>query len=169
MMGTRSGDIDPALIQFIAEEEKMSAADVTNVLLNKKSGMLGVTGISNDMRDIHDAIAKGNQDAKAGLDIYCYRLKKYIGAYIAAMNGVDVIVFTGGIGELDDIVREHTMSDLDWLGIKIDKKVNEGRKFEVTMLSTKDSKVKVMVIPTNEEFMIARETAKLVKEMKHGK
>jgi len=85
------------------------------------------------------------------------------------MNGVDVIVFTGGIGELDDIVREHTMSDLDWLGIKIDKKVNEGRKFEVTMLSTKDSKVKVMVIPTNEEFMIARETAKLVKEMKHGK
>lgn len=169
MMGTRSGDIDPALIHFIAEEEKMSVSEVTNVLLNKKSGMLGVTGISNDMRDVHEAIAKGNQDAKAGLDIYCYRLKKYIGAYIAAMNGVDVIVFTGGIGELDDIVREHTMSDLDWLGIKIDKKVNEGRKFEVTMLSTPDSKVKVMVIPTNEEFMIARETAKLVNEMKHSK
>ncbi|OGM03553.1 MAG: acetate kinase, partial [Candidatus Wallbacteria bacterium GWC2_49_35] len=168
MMGTRSGDIDPALIQFIAEEEKMSAADVTNILLNKKSGMLGVTGISNDMRDVHEAIAKGNLDAKAGLDIFCYRLKKYIGSYIAAMNGVDVIVFTGGIGELDDIVREHTMSELDWLGIKIDNKVNEGRKFEVTMLSTPDSKVKVMVIPTNEEFMIARETAKLVNDMKHS-
>ncbi len=146
----------------------MSDADVTNILLNKKSGMLGVTGVSNDMRDVHDAIAAGNQDAKAGLDIFCYRLKKYIGSYIAAMNGVDVIVFTGGIGELDDIVREHTMKDLEWLGIKIDNKVNEGRKFEVTTLSTSDSKVKVMVIPTNEEFMIARETSRLVKSMNAG-
>lgn len=165
MMGTRSGDIDPALIQFIADKEKISAADVINNILNKKSGMLGVTKVSNDMREVHDEVAKGNENAKLGVEIYCYRLKKYIGAYIAAMNGVDAVIFTGGIGELDDIIREGTMSDMEFFGIKIDTKVNEGRKFEYTLLSTEDSKVRVMVIPTNEEYMIARETEKLVNKL----
>jgi len=166
MMGTRSGDIDPALIQLIADKENISAADVISGILNKKSGMLGVSKISNDMREIHAAVEKGDENAKAGVQLYCYRLKKYIGAYAAAMNGVDAIIFTGGIGELDDVIREGTMTNMEYLGVKLDVKVNEGRKFAYTMISTDDSKVKVMVIPTNEEYMIARETEKLVKAMK---
>jgi len=166
MMGTRCGDLDPAIIQFIADKEKISTSDVINKILNKESGMKGVTKISNDMRDVHDAVAKGDENAKLGVELFCYRLKKYIGSYIAAMNGVDVIIFTGGIGEFDDIIREGTMKDMEALGIKIDTKVNEGRKFEITKLSTPDSKVTVLVVPTNEEYMIARETAKLVNAMK---
>jgi len=163
MMGTRCGDLDPAIVQFIADKEKMTPADVTNNILNKKSGMLGVTQVSNDMREVHEASEKGNESAKTGVDMFCYRIKKYIGAYAAAMNGVDAIIFTGGIGEKDDIVRERVLTDMQYLGVHLDVKVNEGKKDAAVVITMPDSKVTAMVIPTNEEYMIARETERLVK------
>ncbi|MGC8763750.1 MAG: acetate/propionate family kinase [Acidobacteriota bacterium] len=160
MMGQRSGDIDPALIPYMAEVEKTDAEGVV-AILNKKSGLLGVSGVSHDMRDIHKAMAEGNERAEIAFKMFCYRIRKYIGTYAASMNGVDVIVFTAGIGENDPLVRETACSNLDYLGVEIDKKRNESPDREKIISSAK-SKVTVMVVPTNEELMIARETVRIV-------
>lgn len=161
IMGTRSGDIDPAIMEFIAEKENMNIKEVMNVL-NKKSGVFGVTGTTSDFRDIMDAKEKGDKRAELALDVFSYRVVKYIGAYTAAMNGVDVIAFTAGLGENNAYVREKICGSLEYLGIKIDKAQNE-KKEDEKIISTADSKVKVMVIATNEELKIARETLELVK------
>ena len=161
VMGTRSGNIDPAIMEHIAKKENLDIAGVMNVL-NKKSGIQGLSGVSSDMRDIDDAIAAGNQDAKNALDVLCYSIAKFVGGYVAAMNGVDAIVFTAGIGENDHVVRREVCSYLGYLGITIDQEVNNCRGKEV-VISTPDSKVKVAIIPTNEELAICRETVALVK------
>ena len=162
MMGTRGGDMDPALPLFLMENLNMSLKDV-NALLNKKSGILGISGKCNDMRELHDLIAAGDQDSKLALDMYCYRLKKYIGSYIAAMGGLDALVFTGGIGENDEFVREYCTDGLEWLGIKLDKKLNlDLNRIEAT-ISASDSKVPIFIIPTNEELVIALDTEKIIK------
>lgn len=161
IMGTRSGDIDPAIMEFIAEKENMNIKEVMDVL-NKKSGVFGVTGTTSDFRDIMDAKEKGDKRAELALDVFSYRVVKYIGAYTAAMNGVDVIAFTAGLGENNAYVRERICESLEYLGIKIDKAQND-KKEDEKIISTDDSKVKVMVIATNEELKIARETLELVK------
>ena len=161
MMGTRSGDIDPAIIEFLAHKEGMSIEDIMSVL-NKKSGMLGLSGgLSSDSRDQQAACREGKPEGIRTVNTYCYRVAKYIGAYAAAMNGVDAICFTAGIGENSPETREEVCEYLGYLGIAIDKEQNKKRGEDV-VISTADSKVKVMVIPTNEELAIARETAALV-------
>ena len=160
VMGTRSGDLDPAIIEFIGQKEGLDASGVLNVL-NKKSGVLGLSGVSSDFRDLWGAADAGNQAAKTALEVYCYRVAKYIGSYAAAMNGVDAIAFTAGVGENDIPVREMVCSYLGYLGITLDKEENNQRGRE-SMISTPDSKVKVFVVPTNEELAIARETVRLV-------
>lgn len=161
IMGTRSGDIDPAIMEFIAEKENMDINGVMDVL-NKKSGVFGVTGTTSDFRDIMDAKEKGDRRAELALDVFSYRVVKYIGAYAAAMNGVDAIVFTAGLGENNSYVRKKICESLEYLGIKIDEAQNEKKEDEM-VISAADSKVKVMVIATNEELKIARETLKLIK------
>ncbi|MDE6254077.1 MAG: acetate kinase [Lachnospiraceae bacterium] len=161
IMGTRSGDIDPAIMEFIAEKENMNINEVMDVL-NKKSGVFGVTGTTSDFRDIMDAKERGDKRAELALDVFSYRVVKYIGAYTAAMNGVDTIVFTAGLGENNGYVREKICESLGYLGIKIDKAQNDKKEDEM-IISTTDSKVKVMVIATNEELKIARETLELIK------
>ena len=164
VMGTRSGDIDPAILEFIAKKENLDIAGLMN-MLNKQSGVFGLSnGVSSDFRDLTAAAAAGQKPAQIALDVFAYRVAKYIGAYTAAMNGVDNIVFTAGIGENVCVVREEVCSYLGFLGITIDKEANAKRGEEV-MISTPDSKVKVFVIPTNEELAIARETVALVKEL----
>jgi len=160
MMGTRSGDVDLGVVTFLMEKEMIGTSAATT-LFNKHSGVLGVSGISSDMRDIENAIAEGNPRAKLALDIYEYRIKKYIGSYAAALNGFDVLVFTGGVGENQAITRERVCKGLSFMGIKIDDEANKVRGEEV-LISTPDSKVKVVVIPTDEEFMIASDTMELV-------
>ena len=161
IMGTRCGDIDPAIIPFIMKKENLDA-DGVDKLMNKESGVYGMTGISSDFRDICDAAAEGNQQAIDALDAYHKRVKKYIGAYAAEMNGVDAIVFTAGLGEngIDD--RLAIASNLEVLGVKMDAEANKVRGKE-TVISAADSKVKVLLVPTNEELMIARDTLELVK------
>ena len=160
IMGTRSGDLDPAIITFIAEKEGISAAQVIDVC-NKKSGVLGLSGgVSSDFRDLSAAAAEGNEAAKTALETYAYRVGKYIGAYAAAMNGVDAIVFTAGIGENDTKVREAIGQYIGFLGTNIDSEKNKLRG-EEGIISGADAKVSVMVIPTNEELAIARETVRL--------
>ena len=161
IMGTRCGDIDPAIIPFIMKKENLDA-DGVDKLMNKESGVYGMTGISSDFRDISTAAAEGNQKAIDALDAYHKRVKKYIGAYAAEMNGVDAIVFTAGLGEngIDD--RLAIASNLEVLGVKMDAEANNVRGKE-TVISAADSKVKVLLIPTNEELMIARDTLELVK------
>ena len=161
VMGTRSGNIDPAIMEFIAKKENLDIAGMMNVL-NKKSGRQGMSGVSSDMRDIDEAIAAGNEDAKNAFDVLCYGIAKFIGGYVAAMNGVDAIVFTAGIGENDCNVRRAVCSYLGYLGIAIDEEAN-GKRGEEMVISTADSKVKVAVIPTNEELAICRDTVALVK------
>ena len=162
IMGTRGGDMDPALPLFLMETLKMSLKDV-NTLLNKKSGILGVSGKCNDMRELHQLIEQGDDDAKLALVMYCYRLKKYIGSYIAAMGGLDALVFTGGIGENDEFVREHSTDGLEWLGVKLDKKLNLELNRREAIISASDSKVPIFIIPTNEELVIALDTEKIIK------
>ncbi|MCH5260546.1 MAG: acetate kinase [Lachnospiraceae bacterium] len=160
IMGTRSGDLDPAIITFIAEKEGIGAEQVIDIC-NKKSGVLGLSGgISSDFRDLADAVAKGSDEAKTALETYAYRVGKYIGAYAAAMNGVDAIVFTAGIGENNAEVRAMVGEYIGFLGANIDSEKNKIRGEEV-ILSNEDAKVTVMVIPTNEELAIARETVRL--------
>ncbi len=161
VMGTRSGDIDPAIMEYIAKKEDLDIAGIMNVL-NKKSGVFGVSkNLSSDFRDLEEGMNNGNQYAKAAMEVFCYRVAKYIGSYVAAMNGVDAIAFTAGIGENSGTVRKMILGYLGYLGIVVDEEANKGRGEDI-MISTADSKVKVAVIPTNEELAIARETVALV-------
>lgn len=161
VMGTRSGDIDPAILEFIAKKEDLDI-DGLMTMLNKKSGVYGLSNnLSSDFRDLTAGAADGNKPAQIALDVFCYRVAKYVGSYVAAMNGVDAIAFTAGIGENVCIVREKVCAYLGYLGVELDKAANEVRGEEIT-ISTPDSKVKVMVVPTNEELAIARETVALV-------
>ena len=163
VMGTRSGDIDPAIMEFIAKKENLDIAGVMEVL-NKKSGVFGISGgLSSDFRDLTDAMNAGDKKAKIAMDVFSYRVAKYIGSYAAAMNGVDDIVFTAGIGENDDYVREEVCKYLGYLGVDFDSEVNKGLRGKEAELTKEGSKVKVFVIPTNEELAIARETLALVK------
>ena len=162
VMGTRSGDVDPAILEFIAKKENLDLAGVMNVL-NKKSGVYGLSkGLSSDFRDLEEASASGNVYATKALDVFCYHVTKTIGAYVAAMNGVDAIAFTAGIGENAPIVREAVVKNLEYLGVKLDEEQNQLRG-KNTRISTEDSKVAVCVIPTNEELAICRETVALLK------
>ena len=161
IMGTRSGDLDPAIIDFIAKKENLSIAEV-NTILNKKSGVDGMSGVGSDFRDISAAIDEGNARAKMALDTYTYRVAKYIGSYAAAMNGVDVIAFTAGIGENDSRVREMVGEYLGYLGGSVNAEKNKVHGDEA-IISNDGDKVTVMVVPTNEELAIARQTAALVK------
>jgi acetate kinase len=160
VMGTRCGDIDPAIVPFIMDKEDMTASEIDSVL-NKESGLYGVSGVSSDMRDIEGAAEEGNNQAQVALDIFNYRVKKYIGSYSAAMGGVDAVVFTAGIGENAIETREEILADLEYMGIKIDKKANDIRGKE-QIITTDDSTVKAMVIPTNEELVIAKDTKAIV-------
>ena len=162
VMGTRSGDIDPAIMEFIAKKENLDIEGVMNVL-NKKSGVQGMTGISSDFRDLEAAYNEGNEYAINAIEVFCYRVAKYIGSYVAAMNGVDAIAFTAGIGENTNLVRRKIVAYLGYLGITIDNEVNDATHGDEAVISTPDSRVKVAVIPTNEELAIARETVALVK------
>ena len=161
VMGTRSGDIDPAIMEFIAKKENLDIAGVMNVL-NKKSGVQGISGLSSDFRDLEEGMEAGNERATAAIEVFSYRVAKYIGSYVAAMNGVDVIAFTAGIGENAPIVRSKVLAYLGYLGITVDEEANSKRGDDI-VISTPDSKVTVCVIPTNEELAIARETVALVK------
>lgn len=161
IMGTRSGDMDPAIMEYIAKKENLDIAGVMNVL-NKKSGVLGISGVSSDFRDIENAANEGNERAAKALKTFNYRVIKYIGAYAAAMNGVDIIAFTAGLGENDKNMRKAVCEHLSYLGVKIDDKANDVRGVD-RIISTPDSAVQVMIVPTNEELAIARETLALVK------
>ena len=161
VMGTRSGDIDPASLEFLAKKENLDI-DGLMTMLNKKSGVYGLSNnLSSDFRDLTAGAADGNRPAQIALDVFCYRVAKYVGSYVAAMNGVDAIAFTAGIGENVCIVREKVCAYLGYLGVELNKEANAIRGEEIT-ISTPDSKVKVMVVPTNEELAIARETVALV-------
>ncbi|MCI8719258.1 MAG: acetate kinase [Lachnospiraceae bacterium] len=159
-MGTRSGDIDPAIVQFVANKEGKTVDEMLNIL-NKKSGMLAVSGRSSDFRDLNDGMDNGDERCKLALEIFCYKVAKYIGSYIAALHGVDAIAFTAGVGENDNVVRKMVMEYFDYMGIKLDEEENNKRGDD-RYISTSDSSVKVLVIPTNEELRIARETQELV-------
>jgi len=165
IMGTRSGDLDNGALIYIAKKENISAQAV-NTLINKHSGVLGISGISQDMRDIEKAAAKGVQRAIAALNMYHYRVKKYIGSYAAALGGLDMIVFTGGIGENGPETREAVLKGLEFLGIDFDSKKNAGVRSKEIVISKENSRVKVMVVPTNEELMIARDTYNISKKRK---
>ncbi|MCD8291872.1 MAG: acetate kinase [Prevotella sp.] len=161
MMGTRSGDIDGGAITYLQKKLNLDADGMSN-FLNKKCGLLGVTGVSSDMREVDAAVAKGNERAKVAIDMYNYRIKKYIGAYAAAMGGCDIIVFTAGVGENQCAMREDVCRGLDFMGVAFDVEKNDEVHGEEAVISTPDSKVTVCVIPTDEELMIASDTAALV-------
>lgn len=160
IMGTRSGDIDPAIIEFIAKKEDKSLDDIMT-LLNKKSGVFGMSGVSSDFRDLEAAANSGNQHAKDATEVFVYKTAKYVGSYVAAMNGVDAIVFTAGLGENDKVIRQSICNYLGYLGITIDPEKNNIRGKEA-VVTTDDSRVKVLVVPTNEELAIARDTVALI-------
>ncbi|MCK9180725.1 MAG: acetate kinase [Bacteroides sp.] len=157
MMGTRSGDIDAGVLTFLMDKENLDSQGVSD-LVNKKSGLKGVSGVSSDMRELDAAIEKGNENAKLAQEMYFYRVTKYIGAYVAAMGGVDVIVFTGGVGENHIRFRSSVCEKLAYLGVKIDEAVNQKTRGDEAIITSDDSKVKVVVVPTDEEFMIASDT-----------
>jgi|YNPNPStandDraft_1061719.scaffolds.fasta_scaffold01172_9 acetate kinase len=167
IMGTRSGDVDPGIVTFIMQKESVDAA-TANTILNKHSGILGITGLSSDMREVSDAAYKqNNARAKLGLDMYHYRIKKYIGAYAAAMGGLDILIFTGGVGENSDDTRREVCNDMEFLGISIDPSLNNGLRGKEQVISPPNAKVKVMVVPTNEELEIAKDTMEIVTQMKN--
>lgn len=162
-MGTRCGSIDPSIVPYIIEQTGMSAAEV-NDIMNKKSGLLGVSGVSNDARDVWAAAAQGNERAQLAMDLLVHNAKKIIGSYVAEMNGIDVLIFTAGLGENDRKARELIAENMEFFGIKLDKDANlNGPRGENLVISAPDSKVKVVVIPTDEEYMIASDTYELVK------
>ncbi len=163
LMGTRSGDLDPAIILHIMAREELSLHEA-NTLLNKHSGLAGISGISSDMREITESADDGNANAKLALDIYCYRLKKYIASYAAVMGGLDALVFTAGVGENSPLVRKMSCEKLQFIGVDIDDAKNEQIKGVESDISTADAKVRTLVIPTNEELMIARDTKRIVDE-----
>jgi len=162
MMGSRSGDIDPSAVTYVMEKLGKQPQEMAD-FLNKESGVLGITGISSDMRDVEEAASKGNERAQLALRMYNYRIKKYIGAYAAAMGGVDVIVWTAGVGENQISTRMGACSGLEFLGIKMDEEANNSRG-EEKLISAPDSKVQVWVVPTDEEIVIARDTMELTKK-----
>lgn len=157
VMGTRSGDLDPAIIPYIMNKLNMSV-DETIAYMNKESGVYGISGVSSDFRDLHEAREKGDKRAEIALNVFCYRVKKYIGAYAAVMGGVDAVAFAGGVGENDDYVREFSCKGLEFMGIEIDKSANDGHRSTQKLISKPGSKVQVMVMPTDEELMIATDT-----------
>jgi acetate kinase len=165
IMGTRSGDTDLGVVTFIMDKEEIGLSSM-NTVFNKQSGMLGVTGVSSDMREIEDAAHyKNNARAKLGLEMYNYRIKKYIGAYAAALGGLDILIFAGGIGENSPETREESCKGLEFLGIEIDHSKNDKLRSKEAVISTDKSKVKVMVIPTNEELVIAEDTARIIAKL----
>jgi len=164
VMGTRSGDLDVGVVLYIMEKEEIGIKSA-NTLFNKHAGMLGITGISSDMREIEMAKAKGDERATLALDMYNYKVKKYIGSYIAAMGGLDILIMTGGIGENADTTREGVLSEMDFLGISLDYEKNRGFRSE-GVISTPESKVKIIVVPTDEELMIAMDTEQIVADQK---
>ena len=162
MMGTRSGDVDPSAVLSIMQKEGFTPDEMSDVL-NKKSGVLGISGVSSDIREVEEAIKAGNERARLAMELYDYRIKKYIGAYAAAMGGVDVIVFTAGVGEHQWDVRKASTDGLEFLGVKVDQEKNRKNFGEEEIISTPDSRVKVVVVPTDEELLIASDTLDLVK------
>lgn len=166
LMGTRSGDMDPSVILYIMAKEGLSLSEA-NTLLNKHSGLIGISGESSDMREIEDALAEGNKKAKLAFDVFTYRIKKYVGAYAAAMGGVDAVVFTGGIGENSNLVRKEVCSNMEFLGIDFDEEANNNVTGE-SIITKPNSKVKALRIPTNEELVIALDTEEIVNEQMNG-
>ena len=160
-MGTRSGAIDPAIVTFLMKKEGMTA-DEMDAYLNKKCGFLGVSGVSSDNRDIQEAAKQGNKRAQLASEMLAYEIQKYIGSYTAAMNGVDAVLFTGGIGENSAEIRELVCSGMSWFGIEIDNEINNATRGKLQKISTPDSKVEVWIVPTNEELLIARDTLELI-------
>lgn len=163
VMGTRCGDIDPGLIFIIAAREKMDL-EAASDFFNKQCGVKGISGLSNDMREIESEAAKGNYRAQLALNVFCYRVKKYVAAYIGILNGADAVIFTGGIGENSHVVRHQVLSDLDFLGIELDEERNRQIRATEAVISSPDSRIKALVIPTNEELVIALETERIIQE-----
>lgn len=161
-MGTRSGDLDPAIVEFLANKYNMTLAQ-TMTYLNKKSGVMGLSGVSSDFRDVTAAASGGNHRAALALEVFEYSCKKYLGAYAAALGGVDCVVFTAGIGEHDHLIREHICKDMEYMGLKLDERKNENIGDGISDVTAEGSKVKILVIPTNEELVIARDTERLAK------
>ncbi len=168
IMGTRTGDLDLGVLMFIMHKEEIGL-NAANTLINKHSGMLGVTGVSSDMREIEEAAEEGNNRARLGLTMYNYRVKKYIGSYAAAMGGVDMLVFAGGIGENADKIRSEICKGMEFIGLELDEKINKGLRGKEQLISKDSSRIKVMVVPTNEELVIAQDTRKIVDEFKKNK
>ena len=167
VMGTRSGDLDPAIVNVIARKEAMSASEV-DILLNTKSGLLGISGVTNDMRELQSKLNQhGDRRIRLAVEIFCYRAKKYIGAYLAAMGGADAIVFTGGIGENSPDIRARICSGLEWAGLRIDAARNQGTIGREGKISTEDSKLLAYAIPTDEELLIARDTVRVIRGVAH--
>ena len=164
IMGTRSGDLDLGVLTYVMNKEELGVREA-NTLINKFSGMLGISGVSSDMREVEKAADEGNSRARLALDMYYYRIIKYIGSYIAVLGGVDIIVFTGGIGENSEPTREAVCSKFDYMGLKFDAKKNRGLHGREAIISRDDSRVKVLVVPTNEELVIARETKRILEEV----
>jgi acetate kinase len=162
MMGTRSGDLDLGVLTHIIDKEEINIS-VANTLINKHSGMLGVSGISSDMREVHNASENGNERARLAIKMYCYRIKKYIGSYVAAMGGIDILVFTGGIGENATFIREEVCGGMECLGIDLDMEKNNSIHGTEALISKEPFKTKVVVVPTNEEYIIAQDTMEIIK------
>jgi acetate kinase len=163
-MGTRTGDIDPGVLLYLADKEHLNLADINN-LINRKSGVAGISGISSDMRDIESSSAEGNPRAILALKMFAYRVKKYIGSYSAAMNGLDLLIFTGGIGENDFDMRKMICSNMEYLGILFDSEINDGVRGKDIIISRPESKVTVMAVTTDEEFVIASDTRTMVEKL----
>jgi acetate kinase len=163
MMGTRSGDLDPAVVPYVMNKEDLSVSEV-NSMLNKHSGLQAISGLSSDMREITDAMNDGDKNAKLAFDMYTYRIRKYIGAYAAAMNGLDTIIFTAGVGENSVVIRKAVCEGLTFLGVELDDARNSERSKETRRISTDNSRITVLVVPTNEELLIARDTYAIIRE-----
>lgn len=168
MMGTRSGDLDPAIVPFVMNKEDLSVSEV-NSMLNKHSGLQAISGLSSDMREITEAMNDGDKNAKLAFDMYVYRVRKYIGAYAAAMNGLDTILFTAGVGENSVVLRKAVCEGLTFLGVELDEARNNERRKDIRTITTDTSRIKVLVVPTNEELLIARDTYDLVRERSTNK
>jgi len=166
IMGTRSGDLDIGALTYIMRKEEIGIETIS-VLVNKFSGMLGITGVSSDMREIEEKAGKGNKRAKLGLGMYAYRVKKYIGSYAASMGGVDILIFTGGIGENAVDLRKEICKELEFAGMNLDIEKNNTRGKE-TIISSKESRCKIMIVPTNEELVIAQDTFEIVKDINYS-
>jgi acetate kinase len=162
IMGTRSGDVDPGAISYIMEKEHMGTKGITT-LLNKFSGVLGISGISSDMREIQTAIEKGDKRAELAMNMYNYRIKKYVGSYAAILGGMDILVFTGGVGENQAVTRSEVCKNMEFMGIELDEELNNSVRAQEVVISKPTSKVKVVIIPTDEELTIARDTEEILR------